>query len=620
MFLDLAYLVRRVTRQMGFGPAHIVGLLGVPTYSADLKDAPGLANARAALTELYHYGCAVAGYKTQFDTREGPFCDNERPFRQCVLVPLGGRFDAAGVNRGADLAAQAALTDMLTPVGRTAHPDGAGESLITFVGVRRLAWPRTAVLRAAGWQIARKTLQFWADRGNGEPIPAVAAAVEALWAEKAFDRAAVRVLLDKQLLEAIRGGPTAVVEQVLRPLSDSAPSEKPEMVRARTVFTRFLDLIGRPGHADDDNPYQLARLLADRVKDVGAQVDSRLAATVLSLVEQPGLRLAGADQAVELTRQRLRAELELADDEAAVLEHKAFGLYAPLVQLLAPGSTQSGPPKSATDLAGLIRQWALARIEGLLARAGANVYRALLGNVPESVRELTAVRTQLQAFQAKLDGDPPAIPSSSGLLQAVYPRNAKNAGEAASHILRDLRPEDLREFENALQARIRHEFRGIGAVCARPGERGPAFLAAVIDQACKFLDARTPGLNASQILAYESSKPDALWQRVGELVSHAAPVGVGPDRTVTPALTVLGTPADDAAGPLAQAVRSLSPSAEFRAVTTTDDIVLFQETPVSLAALPHLATDLNPGQDAAGRRPLPNHARTDVNWTAVGAQ
>jgi hypothetical protein len=107
---------------------------------------------------------------------------------------------------------------------------------------------------------------------------------------------------------------------------------------------------------------------------------------------------------------------------------------------------------------------------------------------------------------------------------------------------------------------------------------------------------------------------------VGELVSHAAPVGVGPDRTVTPALTVLGTPADDAAGPLAQAVRSLSPSAEFRAVTTTDDIVLFQETPVSLAALPHLATDLNPGQDAAGRRPLPNHARTDVNWTAVGAQ
>ena len=621
MFLDLAYLVRRVARQMGFGPPQIIGLLGVPTFSTESRTAPGLANARAALTELHHYGCAVAGYKTQFDTREGPFCDPDRPFRRCVLFPLGTRFEQTGVNRGADLAAQAALVDMLTPVGRVAHPDAGSDSLLTLVGVRRLAWPRTAVLRAAGWQLARKTLKFWAARGTGEPIPSVAAAVEALWAERSFERAAIRPLLDKHLADALRAAPATVIEQILRPLTDPVATDKSEMVRARTVFTRFLDLIGRPGHAEDDNPYQLDRVLAAKVKEVGTQVDSRLAGSVVSLVEQPGLRLAGADQAVELVRERLRQELDLADDEAAVREQRAYAVYAPLVQLLAPGPSQSGPAKSAAELAGLIREWAVARIEGLLARACTNVFRALLGNVPESVRELTSIRAQLEAFQAKLDGDPPAIPSSSGgLLQAVFPRNAKSTAEAAGQILADLRPDDLREFENALQARIRHEFRGIGAVCARPSERGPAFLAAVVDQACKFLDGRTPGLNASQVLAYETRTPDALWKKMGELVSNAAPAPVGTERSATPALTVFGSPADDAAGPLAEAVRALAPSADFRTVTTADDIILYQETPVSLAALPHMANDSGPVPDPAGRRSLSNHSRTDVTWTPVGVQ
>ena len=56
-----AGLVRRVARQMGFGPPHVVGLLAMPAFSSEFRDAPGLANTRAALTELHHYGCAVAG-------------------------------------------------------------------------------------------------------------------------------------------------------------------------------------------------------------------------------------------------------------------------------------------------------------------------------------------------------------------------------------------------------------------------------------------------------------------------------------------------------------------------------------------------------------------------------
>jgi hypothetical protein len=122
------------------------------------------------------------------------------------------------------------------------------------------------------------------------------------------------------------------------------------------------------------------------------------------------------------------------------------------------------------------------------------------------------------------------------------------------------------------------------------------------------------------VLAHDATSPDALWQRLAELVANAAPAGLGPERTVPATLTVLGTPADDDAERLADAVRNLSPNAVFRTVSTTDDIILYQESPVSLAALPHMTFELNPTTNADGRRPLTTHARTDVLWTPIGVQ
>ena len=624
MFLDLAYLIRRIARQMGFGQPHLFGLLGVPTYSSEARDVRGLANARAALTELHHYGCAVAGYRTQFDTREGPFCDADRPFRRCVLVPLSGRFDPNGPNRAADLAANATLTELLTPVGRVAHPDaGAAEdSLFSVVGLRRLAWPRPLVLRVAGWQLARKTLQRWAAKGTGEPFPAAAAAVTALWAERPIDRVAVRPLLDKHVNDFLRAAPPAAVEHLLRPLTEVAPGDRPDAVRARNVLRRLLELIGCPGLDDNEHPHELHRLLTVKVREVGTQVDARLTAVVTSLVEQPGLRLAGADEAAKLLRDRLAAELTHADREAAAAEDRAFTLFGPLRQLLlaAPGSASAGLPRTAADMASVVRQWALARFEGLVTRAVCNVFRVLLGNVPDAVRELTAIRNQLQTLTGQLDANPPAIPGSSGILHAVFPQGSKSTVEAAGHLLAGLQPEDLREFENGLQARIRHEFRAVTAVCARSCEVGTAFLNALVDHASKFLDGWTPRLNASQVLAHEGVGSDVLHERVAELIASAAPVALGPDRTVPATLTVLGSPADDTADRLARAVRALSSNATVRTATTADDILLYQEAPISLAALPHLTAELPVIYDPEGRRPQTTHARTDVAWTPVGVQ
>jgi hypothetical protein len=255
-----------------------------------------------------------------------------------------------------------------------------------------------------------------------------------------------------------------------------------------------------------------------------------------------------------------------------------------------------------------------------MTRGVANVFRVMLGNVPDAVRELNSIRNQLQTLSAQLDARPPSIPSSTGVLNSVFPQGSTSTTEAAGQILAGLLPEDLREFENDLQARIRHEFRGLVPVCMRPRDVSAGFLNALVDQGSKFLEGRTPRLTASQVLAHEGVPDHVFEERVAELVASAAPVGLGPERSFQANLAVLGSPADDTADRLTEAVREQLRNVTFRTAATTDDIIVYQEAPVSIAGLPLLTADLPVVYDAEGRQPLTTHARTDVTWTPVTVQ
>src|SRR5262249_58993328 len=97
-----------------------------------------VANACAALTELYHYSQPQTVYEACLDPRE-PLRDPGRPFQTCVLVPER-RGEAAGA---VGQAAGFLLQELLTPPGRLADEarDRTGAAVRTF-GSYRLSWPR----------------------------------------------------------------------------------------------------------------------------------------------------------------------------------------------------------------------------------------------------------------------------------------------------------------------------------------------------------------------------------------------------------------------------------------------------------------------------------------------
>jgi hypothetical protein len=183
-----------------------------------------------------------------------------------------------------------------------------------------------------------------------------------------------------------------------------------------------------------------------------------------------------------------------------------------------------------------------------------------------------------------------------------------------------MEPKDRREFENGLQARIRHEVRGVVSACGRMPQYGATFRGLLIDQATKFLERRIPYMAASAALFVQSPGPSALSERLRELVASAAPVTLGHDSIPRPTVALLGMPEDDASDRLASVLRVSCPEHAFRPVTTAEDVYFILECQgVPPAALPHLSNSA-PAAETADAEPPTAHARADVSWVPAGAE
>jgi eukaryotic-like serine/threonine-protein kinase len=622
MLLDLAYLIRREIQRLGFGKPHVVGLLGVPFYGSETVDSIGWRNARSTLAELHHFSTSKEGYRAQFDARASDVTDSSPPFRRVLLAPIGCRPSASHVKQAAEVVAHLAFAELLTPIGRTAlrEPSAVPHLQVTLAGVRRLAWPRADVLRVAGWELARKTLASWSAKPGNEPATATVAAIDNLWTDREFKNTAIRELLEALLSKKIG---MSLTEFIAAPLTEFAlPLDGGgcELQRARTALTRLIELIGRPGTQESEHPHEVGRLLSRAVQELAAHGDARLGGAVNSLLEQPGLRMAGAEDAARLLQARIQDELVRTEREAARLEEQSLLEFVPLCQqLFASNDPASKGSRAEVRLGPQLQQWATTRLRSINARACASVFRVWLGNLPEYLREIAGLRNQFLRLAAQLEAASPPIANSTGVCRAIFPEGVTSVEGAAKGILASLTPADLRAFENDLQARIRHQLRRLTAISARPQEAGPAFLNLLNEQAVLFLDTHIPRLTASQVLSKVASRPDALRDQVSELVATSTPVAVGPERSVPASLIVCAVPSDEMAGRVADLVRNMSPSNAFHVARCKEDVILYQETSaVDLAALPHLTAGPTPAPPGAELQRPTCHARSDIKWGVVG--
>jgi hypothetical protein len=261
MFLDLAYVVRTLLRQLGVLQSEIVGVLLLPDGSPHPSQPMSLGNAYAALTELNHFSAPGTTFEANYDTKEafvtGPIADSGAPFNRCILLPmprprgsqLAGAVAGAAApdtqqhpqtrSRPLDLIGQFLTADLTTPLGRNAdlyrrehlveaardvtRPPGL---LFQTFGMHRVVWPRRALVKQAGRRLTRQLVGRWMSKDAGPIREQVKAWVKEQWQAQELGPEHLIAALQAACEQAVGKEPesalAALIEPALGPPSDSA--------------------------------------------------------------------------------------------------------------------------------------------------------------------------------------------------------------------------------------------------------------------------------------------------------------------------------------------------------------------------------------------------------------
>ena len=343
-----------------------------------------------------------------------------------------------------------------------------------------------------------------------------------------------------------------------------------------------------------------------------------MSGAVTSLMEQPGLRLAGAEEALTQFRRRIDGELDFAEDEARLFDEQAYrqflAIQAYVGQFGKDANRNGRSPGEATEE---LRQWAVSRFQALIARACANVYRVLRGNLPEFTREISVCRGQLADFVRALEANRSVAPDTDGVQVNIFDSTAGTVADAAAALVSSMTSEELAAFETGLQERVRRICRGVVASCLHPAVEGEKFKLVIVDEATLFLDARLEHRPATHVLLDRAEGLADLDHVIRDVVEAAHPIPPRCGLPPTATHTVLGIPADEDSASLRAVVRDCAGETAFSIATEPNDLFVLSETRgVPFTQLPHLRVETSYGLAAAlAAAPRPAHARSDVAWS-----
>lgn len=629
MFLDVAYLVRHELRQVGYLRPEVVGVFFAPRAEVSAPRNAALANSYAALAELHHFQSRRTRYQTVFDKSEAPVTDGEPPFARVMIAQLPKGADEAASRPVVGAAARALFHELLTPTGRVAdegrdvycraYPTDA-PTCQTY-GLFRLSWPRPEVLAAATRRFAQRQLQRWTGKDATHLREHIAAWLGQQWADRnlAFD--AVVEVLQGAARAVLREDPDKVFDAFIDPLRTRTPSGgRMDATSACTVLDQLIKLVGKPDVENDPQTGSLHAAMSQKFDELVRETEGHVSVMAATFLEVPQYRLPGAEEAVRQIAERLKTQVDSLESVRADLDREVRTTYARLFNAIGSlGGTGLGAMASrkanAAEVLDHLRTYPRKRLQLHTLDLALSVFRKLLGNAPEYLREISFCRSTLSEMHAALGagGGPNGSADAPGKL--ILPDGCKTLDDAADLFLAGIAPEDLLAFDQALQKDIGRKFRGLGNVCLKPLEKGPLFRELLLRKAREFLDTKLDHSDAATVFFRSRTENGSAQPLLGEAFEEAAPDLI-PNMFPRPyEMVVLGAPPGPEGDRLKELARVVLPETEFAGAPLPDDICFYREYPqLKLADLPQLgeyARDAYQQVLANGAFP---HARTDVPW------
>ena len=170
MFLDVAYVLRRLLRHHGYEQPEIIGIFLIPPVDRHPGRTLGLGNTFAALTELNHYSAPGTSFLAHYDERERAINDSDPPFSRCILLQLPDDAEARSFREVLGQAADYLYRNLATPLGRATDDTRDQLSVMprqpwgmvyqTF-GSFRVTLPRRALVQKTASDLCLQVVERW---------------------------------------------------------------------------------------------------------------------------------------------------------------------------------------------------------------------------------------------------------------------------------------------------------------------------------------------------------------------------------------------------------------------------------------------------------------------------
>ncbi|MBI2803831.1 MAG: protein kinase [Planctomycetes bacterium] len=549
MFLDIAYLLRRLLQNQGQAEAEIVGLFYLPTAKRQPGGAGPLANAFAALVELDHYSQPEAVFSAHYETAasmaKGERVSETGPaFQRCLLLPLPESTGKPEDMDNADIIARAGsflYWDIATPLGQAfdeqrqanlRHGAPSTGPLLHSVGMYRIHWPRNALLDQASRRLCEQLVTRWLNKDASGIVATIHQ-----WTQERWESIGMR---PENLIErfhhlseiALGKNPEIMLAEILAPIqtalaSDTAKTQKKGLSglplgSAVQAMERLDRAIGVPDDSRSSKslnfePSALERALAEIAHGMTDECEQRLAELAVQLLEDPNFRLAGAEEALRQFSATVEQSLQSQETLARELTDKATQLYQRLHEVIefppkagTPGSTQwtfrigarptsAGGGPSAADTFELLRTYAKTRYHSLILTNLNGVYLSLRGHLSDQIREVGFCRQRLGELQGLLKPTQSTSVVDSAHGRAIFPPGCLDLPDAVDQLVRSVTAADVVAFDTQVQAWIRTNYKALLEICMGSSAMVRNLAPALLHEAEQFLGARLVGSSVADM-------------------------------------------------------------------------------------------------------------------------
>ena len=627
-FLDVAYLLRHELLQVGYRKPESVGVLLVPP-SDKAMPRPALGNTFAALAEMNHYATGEA-YQTRFDTAEPAIRDNRAAFDRTVIVQLPKKIRSRDRGRATGMAARGLFLDLFTPVGKAAdyvrsvapHDPYSGP-VVQPMALYRLSWPRPEILAAITKRFALHLIRRWSEKETAHLVEPISGWLADQWAKLRLAPKAMVDRLDAAVRVGLDESPETLFDAVVNSLKIRTPgAAKLDAMATVQILDQLVKLVGKPDAEQSVAPSGLLDFIETEAKAATLEIEAHLSEIAVSFIEQPQYRLAGAEEALNQITVRLKEAIETLEEEYKPLNREVGESYARLFPLIGGLNSSGGfamivSRKSAiaAELLETLTAYPRKRYRSLVLATAITVYRGLLGNIPEYLRDVGYCRSRLDSFAQTLMREATAdARSESGAF--ILPTGCEDLDSAADQFIAAMPPDEILEFDRGFQAQVETKYQKLVNICLSP-TRSSEFAPMLSDAARVYLDLRLEKADPAEALARYRGTGRECEETLSKMFDEALPTLFGAGMKPPLEATLLVAPEGPAGDRLRRLASDANPGVEFIPAISNDDIVMVREFPrMPLADLPQLDGECRAAYQGMRSSEQSPHTRVDVAWIA----